>query len=371
MQFEVAKPILLKAIANSNGAVEKKNTIPVLQNIKIETKNGYVVLTATDMDISVTSVFAADVANHGVTTVPAQMFHDIIRKIPDSSNVAIIQENPNLLQIKSGKSQYTLPCIDASDFPVLSEGELGDEVEIEAEKLVKMIDKTRFAISNDETRYYLNGLYLHAFKKDSDGAGFELRSVATDGHRLAMSHISLPNLPAEFGVILPKKSVNEVRRIIDGAKRLVIAVSRAKIKITADHTTVISKLIDGDFPDYEKVLPKNNNQIVIINKKNLFDCVDRVSTLAADKHKSIKAIIENNKITLQASANDGSFAHEELDVGYDGDKIEVGFNSRYLLDVIGQIDKEEFTMRFRDGASPALIEAKDFNSVFVVMPIRI
>lgn len=366
MQFEVAKQILLKAISNVNGAVEKKNTIPVLQNIKIEAKDDKVVLSATDMDILVTSSFESDMKKGGSTTVPAQMFFDIVRKIPDGA-IMISQESATILQIKSGKSKYSLPCIEASEFPNLSEGELGEEVEVEAEKLSKMIDKTRFAISSDETRYYLNGLYLQAMKKDD---GFELRTVATDGHRMALSFL-VAKLKTPFGVILPKKSVAEIRRIIDGSKVVKLAVSRVKIKVTTDQATIVSKLIDGEFPDYDKVLPKNNTQIAVINKKNFFDCVDRVSTVATDKHRSVKLIIENGKMNLQVNTNDGSFAYEELDVNYTGDRIETGFNSRYLLDIIGQIDKDELLMRFKDSNSPALIEAKDMNSVFVIMPVRI
>ncbi len=368
MQFEVPKPVLLKAISNVNGAVEKKNTIPVLQNIKIEVKNGKVNLAATDMDILVTVAIDADIKTSGTTTVPAQMFFDIVRKIPDLSAILISQESPSILQIKSGKSKYSLPCIDASEFPNLSEGELGAETEVDSEGLARMIDKTRFAISNDETRYYLNGLFLQSLKRDS---GFELRTVATDGHRLALSYLPCENLQSEFGVILPKKSVAEIRRIIDGSKKIKIAVSRVKIKIIADNTVIVSKLIDGEFPDYEKVLPKANNQISVINKKAFFDCVDRVSTVATDKHRSLKLMIENGKMNLQVNTTDGSFAYEELDVNYTSDKIETGFNSRYLLDVISQIDKEELMMRFKDSVSPAIVEAKDMNSVFVIMPVRI
>lgn len=368
MQFEVSKPVLLKAISSVNGAVEKKNTIPVLQNIKIEVLDGKVAMAATDMDIVVTTAFEADVKNGGATTVPAQMFFDIVRKIPDLAKIMISQESQSILQIKSGKSKYSLPCIEASEFPSLSEGELGREIEVDAEKLAKMIDKTRFAISNDETRYYLNGLFLQSIKKD---AGFELRCVATDGHRLALSYLSSENLNAEFGVILPKKSVAEIRRIIDGSKKVKISVSRVKIKVIAEQATIVSKLIDGEFPDYDKVLPKNNNQTALVSKKSFFDCVDRVSTVATDKHRSLKMSVENGKINLQVSTNDGSFAYEELDITYSGDKIETGFNSRYLLDVIGQIDKEEMIMKLKDGFSPVLLEAKDMHAIFVIMPVRI
>ena len=366
MQFEVKKNILLKAIADVNGAVEKKNTISVLQNIKIDAKDNMINLCATDMDILVNSNFACDIVKSGSTTVPAQMFFDIIRKIPDQ-NIIINQESPTILQIKAGKSKYNLPCIDSNEFPNLSEGELGNETEIEAEKFARMIDKTRFAISNDETRYYLNGIFLQAYKYDNVS---ELRSVATDGHRLGIASTPF-NFTENFGVIIPKKSVNEIRRIIDGCKTIKIKVSRVKIKIIADNTTIISKLIDGEFPDYDKVLPKNNPHTVKINKKNFYDCIDRVSTVANDKHRSVKLTLETGKINLQVNTSEGSFAYEELDVDYTGDKIEAGFNSRYLLEVIGQIDKEELTIRFKDGSSPALVEATDMGAMFVVMPVRI
>lgn len=368
MQFEVNKSTLLKSLANVNGAVEKKNTIPVLQNVKIEASNGKVILSATDMDILVTSFFEAKMESNGSTTVPAQMFYDIVRKIEDVKPIKINQENPNILQIIANKSKYNLPCIDASEFPNFSEGEIADEIEIESEKLAKIIDKTRFAISNDETRYYLNGLFIHSIKTSD---GYELRSVATDGHRLANAKILNNNIKSSFGVIIPKKSVNEIRRIIDGAKSIKMSVSKTKIKVVADNTTIISKLIDGEFPDYEKVMPKNNSQIAKINKKNLFDSVDRVSTVAMDKHRCVKMSIENNKVTLQINSNDGSYAHEELEVIYGGEKVEIGFNSKYLLDVINQIDKDELMMKFKDGNSPALVETQDSNAVFVIMPVRI
>jgi DNA polymerase-3 subunit beta len=370
MQFEVAKQSLLKAISNVSGAVERKNTIPVLQNIKIEaqkTQEGdKVILSATDMDILVTATFEADIKKSGVTTVPAQMFFDIVRKIPEGA-IMISQESPTILQIKSGKSKYSLPCIDATEFPNLSEGELGEEITIKSEDLMRMIEKTRFAISSDETRYYLNGLYLHAIKQ---GTNFSLRTVATDGHRLALSFADI-DLKTPFGVILPKKSVAEIRKIIEATKEVRFAISRVKIKVVAGQATIISKLIDGEFPDYDKVVPKNNSLVASINKKTFFDCVDRVSTVATDKHRLVKMILENGKLSLQVSTNDGSFAYEELDVNYSGDRIETGFNSRYLLDIIGQIDNDELLMRFKDGSSPALIEAKNMSSVFVIMPVRI
>ena len=368
MQFEVDKQTLLKALNTVNGAVEKKNTIPVLQNVKIEAKDSKITFCTTDMDVLVTSNFKARTEKNGATTTPAQMFFDIIRKIPDDSPIKISQEDPNTLKINSKKLKYKLPCIDATEFPSISEGEFENEIIIDSKSFCKMVDKTRFAISNDETRYYLNGLFLQSLKV---GDKFQLRCVATDGHRLAMSKLKCDALENEFGVIIPKKSINEIRRVIDSSKSAKVEVSKNKVKVTADQSSIVSKLIDGQFPDYEKVLPKGNDQIASIVKKPLYDSVDRISTVASDKHRSVKFGLNDNKITLQIDSNDGSFAHEELETDYKGNEIEIGFNSKYLLDVIGQVDKDELLMKFKDGNSPALVEAENFDSVFVIMPVRI
>lgn len=242
------------------------------------------------------------------------------------------------------------------------------EFTIESEKLIKMIEKTRFAISNDETRYYLNGLYLHSIKK---GEAHQLGSVATDGHRLALSFANCDSIKDEFGVILPKKSVAEIKRVIEGSEKITIFISQIKIKIQGDGVTIISKLIDGQFPDYNKVFPKDNDITVIVDKKSFYDCIDRASTIANDKHKSIKITLDQNKVNMEVATNDGSFSYEEMDINYSGDKIESGFNSRYLMEVISQVEKDELIMKFKDGASPVTVEAKDLNSIFVVMPIRI
>jgi DNA polymerase-3 subunit beta len=368
MQFQIVKSVLLRALSNVNGAVEKKNTIPVLQNVKIEVDETKVSLAATDMDILVNSFFSAEITKTGSTTVPAQMFYDIVRKIPDNTIITIEQINPLTIEIKYGKAKYSLPTIEASEFPALGADDLGKEITVDAEKLAKMIDRTRFSISTDETRYYLNGLYLQSVKQDDVS---ELRCVATDGHRLALSYLKDSNLSSNFGVIIPKKSVAEIRRIIDATGEIKISTSRVKIKIVTNDSTIISKLIDGEFPDYERALPKSNDKIVTVNKKLLFDAIDRTSTVANDKHRSIKVIIEEGKLTLQVNTSDGGFAYEEIDIVYSGEKIETGFNSRYLMDVIGQSDKEELLIKFKDGNSPALVEPKDSSNLFVIMPIRV
>ncbi|MCE3255273.1 MAG: dnaN [Rickettsiaceae bacterium] len=370
MQFQISKSSILKALSNVNGAVEKRNTIPVLLNVKIEAKNGRLNLTATDMDIVMVSSAEALITKEGGTTVPAQLFYDIIRKIPDMADISIaLYEDEGVVKINYGRSKFSLPCLDPSEFPVLSEGEMSVNFNIKSSELIKIIDKTRFAIPSDETRFYLNGMFLHSVVA---GNGVELRGIATDGHRLALASSTHSSLTSEIaGVIIPKKTINEIRKIIEGNEDVAIAFSKAKIRVTSSNSVIISKLIDGEFPEYDRVIPKNNDKIVKVDRKIIFDAVDRVSTIATDKNKSVKLILENNKISLQIKSNDNGNASEEIEVDYQGETIETGFNSRYFLEILGQVAKEKISINFKDGASPALINAGDNDGLYVIMPIRV
>ncbi len=370
MQFQISKSAINKALSNVNGAVEKRNTIPVLLNVKIEAKNGRLNLTATDMDIVITSSAEALITREGTTTVPAQLFYDIIRKIPDTADINIeFQEDVFLVKITYGKSKFSLPCLDSSEFPVLSEGDMNVNFNIKSSEIIKLIDQTRFAIPSDETRYYLNGLFLHSVLENG---GVELRAVATDGHRLALSSSKQSNLATAIsGVIIPKKTINEIRKIVEGNDEVNFSFSKAKIRVSSGNSVIVSKLIDGEFPEYDRVIPKGNDKIVKVDRKLIFDAVDRVATIATDKNKSIKFILDNNKISLQVQTNDSGNGSEEIEVDFQGATIETGFNSRYFLEIIGQIDKEKINIHFKDGSSPALINTDDHNSLYVIMPIRI
>ena len=370
MQFQISKSAIIKALSNVNGAVEKRNTIPVLLNVKIEAKNGRLHLTATDMDIVMVASAEALISQEGSTTVPAQLFYDIIRKIPDTADINIdLQEDDLAVKISYGRSKFSLPCLDSSEFPILSEGEMLVNFNIKSSELIKIIDKTRFAIPSDETRFYLNGLFLHSMVA---GGGIELRGIATDGHRLALASSTHSSLTAAVpGVIIPKKTINEIKKIIEGNEETTVAFSRAKIRVSSGTSMIISKLIDGEFPEYDRVIPKNNDKVVKVDRKTIFDAVDRVSTIATDKNKSIKLILENNKISLQIKSNDNGNASEEIEVEFTGDTIETGFNSRYFLEILGQINKDKINIHFKDGMSPALINTDDNDSLYVIMPIRV
>jgi DNA polymerase-3 subunit beta len=374
MQFQISKSAILKALSNVSGAVEKRNTIPVLLNVKIEAANGRLNLTTTDMDIVITSNAEAIISKQGSTTVPAQLFYDIIRKIPDIADINIeLLENEPEIKITHGKSKFSLPCLDPVEFPILSEGDMLVNFNIKTAELSKIIDQTKFAIPSDETRKYLNGLFLHSVVVDGD---IELRVVATDGHRLALASSKQSSLTQTIsdtisGVIIPKKTINEIRKIIEGNEEVNISFSKAKIKVISGNSTIISKLIDGDFPEYDRVIPKGNDKIIKVNRKLLFDSIDRVATVAVDKNKSVKFILENDKITLQVKTNDSGAGSEEIEIEFSGDTIETGFNSRYFLEIIGQINKDKININFKDGVSPVIINTDDQNSLYVIMPIRV
>ncbi|MFC1659469.1 DNA polymerase III subunit beta [Pseudomonadota bacterium] len=372
MKFLVEKEALVKSLGNVHGSVGKKNaTIPILLNVRVEVKSNKLYLTATDLDLAITSTTPVKSGDDGKTTVPAQLFYDIIRKVPDGSEISVELEGYSSLAIKYGKSKFKLPCLSADEFPVIEQGKESLEFKLSATTLREIIDKTRFAVSNDETRYYLNGIYLHSKEVENKN---KLRGVATDGHRLAMIEYDGGDKfkPVENGIIIPKKTIQEMRKILeDVGGDVELSISDTKIKIEANDTTMVSKIIDGNFPDYERVIPKDNDKILKVDKKILADAIDRVSTIANDKNRSIKLTIENNLIQLQANTTEGGSADEEVICEYTSDKIETGFNSRYLLDVLMQVTSDKAILSLKDGSMPVLIKGeKEEKTLFVVMPVR-
>lgn len=374
MQFEVSKSSIFKALSIVNGAVERRNTIPILQNIKIDVAKEGISLSATDMDIAITTKFTANVINEGSTTVPAQILFDIIRKISDQNIIFLKEEESNLLQIKQGKSKYNLPTIDSDQFPNIVDNNFEKNLEVDSAILIKMFDKTRFAISNDETRYYLNGLFFQLISKEDDAK--EIRCVSTDGHKLALSYHKIDKQEAkndcsDFGIIIPKKSVVEIKKILETSSRAKISISNTKVQVENENSIIVSKLIDGDYPDYNRVLPKGNNKTVIVKVKDFYDAVDRVSTIATDKHRSLKVSIDNSFIKLNSDTNDGGSAYEEVKLSSSDANIETGFNSKFLLEILSHVEKDELIIKFKDGNSPAIIEADAMNAMFVLMPIKV
>ena len=372
MKFKADRAVLLKALAHVQSVVEKRNTIPILANVMITAKDVRLSLTATDMEIAVVEEVPATSLQDGACTAPAGTLYEIVRKLPDGAEVQFEHTGGNAqLTLRAGRFATSLVVLPTDDFPSMTAGALPHRFSVPALALRGLIDRTRFAISTEETRYYLNGIYLHA--AESDGAKV-LRSVATDGHRLARIEVPLPEGASTMpGVIIPRKTVNEIRKLIDeAAARIEISLSETKIRFRFDAITVISKLIDGTFPDYERVIPVGNDKILEVRAKPFAASVDRVSTISTEKSRAIKLSLNRDNLTLSATSPEAGSATEELEVKYGGPPLEIGFNSRYLLDVIQQIGGDEARFIIADAAAPSIVrDTADGGSLYVLMPMRV
>jgi DNA polymerase-3 subunit beta len=371
MKITIERSELIKSLGHVQGVVERRNTIPILSNVKIDATDGRLTLNATDLDLDMVDTVAANVATIGATTISAHTLYDIVRKLPEGSQVELCTVGDGKIQLSAGRSRFTLSCLPTDEFPVLSGGELPHSFNITAAELRSLIDRTKFAISTEETRYYLNGIYLH--KADRDGVNV-LRAVATDGHRLASVETSLPSGAENImGVIVPRKTVTELRKLIDeSGDEVVISMSESKIRFSFDNAILTSKLIDGTFPDYQRVIPSGNDKNMEVNCKLFSDAVDRVSAISSEKSRAIKLVLSKGQLSLSASSPEHGSAIEEIEVNYEGDTVEIGFNSAYLLDITRQIEGDTAQVSLADGNSPTILrEMDDASALYVIMPMRV
>ena len=372
MKLTIERAALLKTLAHVQSVVERRNTIPILSNVLIDVDGGKLSLTATDMDLTIVDAVAAEVSEPGSATAPAHTFYDIVRKLPEGSQVKIeLAGDSGQITVEAGRSHFKLSTLPKEDFPATGEAELPHSFTLQAGELKRIVDRTRFAISTEETRYYLNGIYLHA--AESNGIPV-LRAVATDGHRLARFEMPLPDGAADMpGVIIPRKTVLELRKLIDETDEPIqVSLSDTKIRFTFDETLLTSKLIDGTFPDYERVIPSGNDKIVEVICKDFAEAVDRVSTISSEKSRAVKLVIQANGIILSASSPESGSATEEVAIEYGGPEIEIGFNSRYLLDIAQQIEGELAHIKLSDSASPTVVsDQSDTSALYVLMPMRV
>ena len=367
MKIIIDRSDLLKPLSHIQGVVERRNTIPILSNVVIKAEEDYLFLSATDMDIDILEKFKCTVLKSGSITVTAHILYDIIRKLTHGSEI-LIEFTGGTASLSCNKSKFQLPVLPVEDYPTLFQGDLPINFNLSVEELCRLIDTTKFAISMEETRYYLNGIYIH--KEDK-----KLVSVATDGHRLARTSINLPSgADLISGVIVPRKAIYEIRKLIEdysGDEEVSVSISDTKIRVSVSDTTITSKLIDGNFPDYEKVIPKDNN-LISLDSAIFSESVDRVSTIFSDKSKSVRMSLSENKMTLEANSPDTGSAVEEIELSYSNEEISIGFNSKYLLDVTSQIGSGIFNMSLKDSGAPALISLPDDpDSLFVLMPMRV
>ena len=375
MDFRVNSTELLTALSHIHGIVEVRHTLPILSNIIITTHDNLLSLSSTNLDIFCSDDLEAEVGQNGSTSVSAATFYEIVKRLPSGSEIhASLSEEDSTLTLKCGRSKFNLTTISPDDFPKISHDDLNIQFVLSATELKRMIDKTKFAISNEETRYYLNGVFLHQTQKNSIDI---LRAVATDGHRLAQYDIPLPQGAKDMnGIIIPKKMIQELRRVLDDATGDInIQLNENKIKFSFNNMQIISKVIDGTFPDYTKVIPQSNDKSITTNNEELKKAIDRVSAVAINeetKSKAIKLIIESNKISLSVDSTSRGSAIEEIDLDYNNEKVEIGFNSRYLIDICNEIDGDKINLKFLNSTSPAIIlDNTDENLFFVLMPMRI
>ena len=370
MKATIERATLLKGLGHVHSVVERRNTIPILSNVLIEAEEGGGLrLMATDLDLQINETVDADVGEAGATTVPAHTLFDIVRKMPEGSQVELIAAEGRM-QVNAGRARFTLATLPRDDFPVIAEGELPTAFELPAATLRQIIDKTRFAISTEETRYYLNGIYLHV----SDEAQPVLKAAATDGHRLARVTVPRPDGAAGMpGVIIPRKCVAELRKLLDEVDGTVqVSLSESKIRFGLGNAVLTSKLIDGTFPDYTRVIPTANDKLLRLDPRSLEEGVDRVSTIASERTRAVKLSLDRDRVTLSVTSPENGTASEEVSADYGADGIEIGFNARYLLDILGQIEGDVMEVHLADAAAPTLLRENDkAPALYVLMPMRV
>ena len=371
MKFIVAKPVIYKTLSHLQSIVNKKNTLPILSNILIEAEQNSLTLSSTDMDISIKETINCNIVEPGSTTLNAQIMFDIIKKLPDTSEVEFISNNSKILTIRSNVSKFSLSCLPKDDFPIIETNTTGKRLLVKSQTIFNLISKTKFAISNEETRYFLNGIYFNVSSKDKSST---LTFVGTDGHRLATSSSSTNQFSSDIqGVIIPKKTINELSKLLsENSNDIEIDISSNKIIFYIDNLILISKLIDGNFPDYTRVIPNNNNNHLKVNRSHLLSAVDRVSTIANEKSPSIKFKLFKNLVNLSTINNENSTATEDIETNYDGDEIEIGFNSRYIMDILDCLEGEEIKISFNDNSTPIIVQEKSGSeTIYVLMPMRV
>jgi DNA polymerase III subunit beta len=367
MKFTIERATLLKGLGHVQAVVERRNTIPILSNVLLEAQEGGALrLMATDLDLQVDESVAASVDQPGATTVSAHTLFDIVRKLPEGSQVEMTAAEGKM-QIIAGRSRFNLSTLPRDDFPVIAEGDLPTKFELPAATLREIIEKTRFAISSEETRYYLMGIFLHVVEE-------QLRAAATDGHRLA--RVTLPKPDGADGmpdVIVPRKAVNELYRLLEELEGTVeISLSPTKVRFGLGSAVLTSKLIDGTFPDYNRVIPTGNDKLLKIDPKSFSQGVDRVSTIASEKTRAVKMSLDRDKVTLSVTSPENGVATEEISADYGSDGLEIGFNAKYLLDILGEIDGDTVEVHLSDAAGPTLLRENDkSNALYVLMPMRV
>ena len=369
MKLTIDRTTLQKSLARIARVVERRNTIPILSNILLSAQNGALRMKATDLDIEISESIEANIGDEGTTTVPALLLSDIARKLPDGEVSLALDKDGQFVTMKSGRSSFKLQCLPPEDFPAMTSGTFSHIFRIDGAKMKWLLDSTWFAVSTEETRYYLNGIYFHV----KDSGGLKLRAVATDGHRLARAEMEAPDGSQSMpGVIIPRKTVAEIAKLVDASNEVLIELSDTKIRFEIGGVILTSKLIDGTFPDYDRVIPAMRNKVAIADRKARATAADRVATVSSERGRAVKLGVDAGVMTLSVSSPENGSAEEEMSVDYGADRIEVGFNVNYLKDVLGVIDGDNARIYLDDPGSPTIFTGeKDNGFLAVLMPMRV
>ncbi|MFY9627362.1 MAG: DNA polymerase III subunit beta [Methylocystis sp.] len=372
MKVTIERAALLRALGHVHRVVERRTTIPILANVLLEAGSGELLLKATDLDLEITEKAPAEASQPGATTLPAHTLYDIVRKLPEGAQVSLEETGEQgQLTLRSGRSRFNLQTLPQSDFPEVTSGEFSHKFALPPADLKRLIEKTQFAISSEETRYYLNGIYMHVAEVEGRSL---LRAVATDGHRLARLELPAPagsvGMP---GVIVPRKAVAEIQRLIEDAQADVsVELSTNKMRFAFGEALLTTKLIDGTFPDYSRVIPAGNDKRLTVERDAFRNAVDRVSTISSERGRAVKLALSEGKVILSVNNPDQGSAVEELEADYDGPPLDIGFSSRYLLDIVNQLDSDTALFLLADPGSPTLIQDRDgANALYVLMPMRV
>jgi DNA polymerase-3 subunit beta len=372
MKISMERAALLRAVAQAQSVVERRNTIPILANVLIEAEGETVTFRATDLDIEVLDRAVAQVEKAGGTTVSAVTLHEIVRKLPDGALVVLTADAATgRLSVSAGRSHFSLATLPKEDFPVMASSDYDTNFSAKADVLRRLFDKSKFAISTEETRYYLNGVYMHVADAED---GKVLRCVATDGHRLARIDAPLPEGADDMpGVIVPRKTVGEMRKLLDQDDMVIaVSVSETKVRFATPDITLTSKVIDGTFPDYTRVIPQGNTRKLEVDASEFAKAVDRVATVSSERSRAVKLQLDEDRLILSVNAPDSGAAEEELAVAYSDERLEIGFNAKYLLEIASQVDRENAVFMFNSSGDPTLMrEGTDLSAVYVVMPMRV
>ncbi len=371
MQFVVKRDTLLKSLNFVQGVVEKKNTLPILSNVLLQLKDNKLSIVATDLDI----IFYEEISEvrtikEGSTTTSATILYDILRKISSNSELNFDLKSENKLSLKSDNSDFNLLCLPTDNFPTFADEFEGSEILLNNKKFLKLLNKTKISISNDDTRHYLNGVFLHI--TEAHGRNF-LTGVATDSHRLSSSSLEIENSDNFSSLILPRKTVFQLCSLLtESNEKLSMQISENKIKFILGNIKLISKVIDGKFPDYKKVVPTNNDKSLVVPSKDFINSIERVTSVSLDRKEGVKLAINKENIQLSVNSANSGEGNEVIQAKFNSDNLNISFNSKYLVDIASEVEDKNLKMNFKDSVSPVLIEdVSDKNSYYVIMPMKI